>query len=1089
MVNLLKDIQCIGSDTRPPMLDRTDFTSWKQRIRLYCQGKDNGVNILKPIDEGPFQMGTFQEKLAEGHEGLPKDIYTLINHYTNAKDIWDNVKMLLKGLELTKEDCESKLYDDFEHFRQHKGETIHDYYVRFAKLINDMRNIKMTMSKMQLNSKNQATIQDDRVVVQNVQGRQNKGQRNNARGTGVAGYGGAQNRIGNANLEYFKDKMLLMQAQENGVALDEGQMLFIACGQGNVVVKDVDEQPGQDLALNVDNVFQVDDCDAFDSDVDDAPTVQTMFMAILSSVDPMYDEVGPSYDSDILSKSKVAIGYKNPLYLTRAKQVQLALYNGHEIIKTNHVPTIVHNAEDTLKIAKITRKKMNEKMKDLECVKKNVKIAPHDYSKENYLATFTPQTQLTPEQISWSTDLIKMKAEKHAKIKRKNILIGNDNLIADCLSKGVFYTATGSVLIVSRFSDMHEAFNATQKHIAKLESEYSNLQNKIQDDDHDTNSLLTEVANLKAQIKENHKSNCVTMLAIKLKVLALGMYVIDVEPIPSRNRNNMEIHLDYLKHLKESVATLREIIEDARVENQLDSSLAYAFLYTKHSSELVEYVIGTFPKHFNKGDKQIASTPVTRKKRVTFIDPCKTSTNNTLTYVKQQTMHQTNELAITFTGVKGATVASGLKPRSNTKKDRTLPAQSDMKKVEVHPRNNKSSVKRNNRVDSCIIYKRTVIQIVLWYLDSDYLKHMTGDRSWLRTFMKKFIWTVRFGNDHFGAIMGYGDYVIGDSVISRIYYVEGLGQNIPFCQALMFLWAEVVATACYTQNRPFIYTRHNKIPYEMVHDKKPDLTFFCVFGALCYLTNDSEDLGKLQPTADIGTFIGYAPSQKGYRIYNKHTQRIMETIHVQFDELTEPMAPVRLSTGPAPTFLMPRYISLGLVPNSVHAAPYVPPTNKDLEILFQPMFNEYLEPLRVERLVSLAPVILVPVNTVAESTIMKDNLLAPVDNDPFINVFAPKPSSEASTSVDAILVAKEYRQEEAIDFEESFAPVVRIEAIRIFIANATSKNLTIYQMDVKTAFLNGELKEQVYVSQPEGFVDPDHPTCVYHLKKALYGLK
>ncbi|GJX92986.1 hypothetical protein Tco_0347572, partial [Tanacetum coccineum] len=189
MANLSKDIQCAGSDTRPPMLDRTDFASWQQRIRLYCRGKENGVNILKSIDEGHFQMGTFRETLVEGNQGalqlgqerarvysdlspkdkdrynadiratnillqgLPKDIYSLINHYTDAKDIWDNVKMLLEGFELTKEDRESQLYDDFEHFRQNKRETIHDYYVLFAKLINDMRNIKMTMSRMQLNSK------------------------------------------------------------------------------------------------------------------------------------------------------------------------------------------------------------------------------------------------------------------------------------------------------------------------------------------------------------------------------------------------------------------------------------------------------------------------------------------------------------------------------------------------------------------------------------------------------------------------------------------------------------------------------------------------------------------------------------------------------------------------------------------------------------------------------------------------------------------------------------------------------------------------------------------------------------------------
>ncbi|GKF62904.1 retrovirus-related pol polyprotein from transposon TNT 1-94, partial [Tanacetum coccineum] len=178
--------------------------------------------------------------------------------------------------------------------------------------------------------------------------------------------------------------------------------------------------------------------------------------------------------------------------------------------------------------------------------------------------------------------------------------------------------------------------------------------------------------------------------------------------------------------------------------------------------------------------------------------------------------------------------------------------------------------------------------------------------------------------------------------------VESARTMLIFSKASMFLWAEVVATACYTKNRSLIHTRHYKTPYELVHDKKPDLTFFRVFGALCYPTNDSEDLGKLQPTADIGIFVGYAPSRKRYRIYNKRTRRIMETIHIQFDELTKLMAPVQLSTGPTPTFVTPGQISSGLVLNLVPATPYVPPTNKELEILFQPMFDKYLEPPRVD---------------------------------------------------------------------------------------------------------------------------------------------
>ncbi|GKC89380.1 retrovirus-related pol polyprotein from transposon TNT 1-94 [Tanacetum coccineum] len=495
--------------------------------------------------------------------------------------------------------------------------------------------------------------------------------------------------------------------------------------------------------------------------------------------------------------------------------------------------------------------------------------------------------------------------------------------------------------------------------------------------------------------------SCVNKDQVKPKVLTPRKYAIDVEPIPPHNRNNREVHLVYLKHLKESVETLCEIVEEAKAERPLDGSLVSACHYTKHSQELLEYVIGTCPKALNTRDNKHASTSLPKKKKATFEEQCAMS--------KSRTDHP---------------LVFGLR-LFKTYDRGSLAAQEFREKV--------------HQGDLTDYYERVGI------------------------FHQKTVPRTPQQND----------------VVERRNrtLVEAARTMLIFSKALMFLWAEAVATTCYTQNRSLIHTRHCKTPYELVHDKKPDLTFFRVFGALCYPTNDSEDLGKLQPTTYIGIFVGYAPSMKG--------------------------------TGPAPTFLTPGHISLGLVPNLVPVAPYVSPApaiHVPVNSTGTPSSTTIDQDVPSPSHSSSSSALQSPSlhqGIAAESTLMEDNPFATTNNDPFINVFALEPRSEASLSKDLIkldeygdvlknkarLVAKGYQQEEGIDFEESFAPVARIEAIRIFIANAASKNMTIYQMDVKTAFLNGELKEEVYVSQPEGFVDPDHPTHVYRLKKALYGLK
>nr|GEV69866.1 retrovirus-related Pol polyprotein from transposon TNT 1-94 [Tanacetum cinerariifolium] len=559
------------------------------------------------------------------------------------------------------------------------------------------------------------------------------------------------------------------------------------------------------------------------------------------------------------------------------------------------------------------------------------------------------------------------------------------------------------------------------------------------------------------------------------------------------------------------------------------------------------------------------------------------------------------------------------------------------------------------------------VQIVLWYLDSDCSKHMTGDRSQLTNFVDKFLGMVKFSNDHMAKIMGYGDYQIGNVTISMVYFVDGLGHNLfsvrqfcdsdlevafrqhicfirnlkgvyllsgsqgnnlytlslgdmmkssPICllskasktkswlwhrrlvngkkyilvivddysrftwvkclrskdeapdfiikflkmiqvrlkvgishetfvarspqqngvverrnhtlieagrtmliykRAPLFLWTEAVATACFTQNRSIIRLLHDKTPYELLHDKLPDLSYFHVFGALCYPANDSENLGKLQPKVDIA------------------------------------MASEQSSSGPALHEMTPVTISSRLMPNPTFSTPFVPPSRTDWDLLFQPLFDELLTPppsvdhQAPEVIASIAEVVapelaastgspsLTTVDQDAPSpsksqttpetqprvipnNVEEDNHdieVAHMGNDKFFGILIPKVSSDQSSSTDSIhtivhpdhqisehnskwtkdhqleniIVARGYRQEDGIDFEESFAPVARLEAIRIFLAFATHKNMVVYQMDVKTTFLNGNLREEVYVSQSNGFVDQDNPNHVYKLKKALYGLK
>nr|GEW01030.1 retrovirus-related Pol polyprotein from transposon TNT 1-94 [Tanacetum cinerariifolium] len=233
-------------------------------------------------------------------------------------------------------------------------------------------------------------------------------------------------------------------------------------------------------------------------------------------------------------------------------------------------------------------------------------------------------------------------------------------------------------------------------------------------------------------------------------------------------------------------------------------------------------------------------------------------------------------------------------------------------------------------------------------------------------------------------------------------------------------------------------------------------------------SRDGKNLDKMKEKGDQCILVGYSTQSKGYRVYNKRTRMIVESIHIRFDEIKE---------------VSETYVAnntLGLVPQRQKASDYdnsnlVPqrqdvyssadadvPSQQELDILFGPLYDEFFN-----------------AGSNPSTNIQSTSAPSTHTNDEDQTMICNK----------ARLVAKGYAQGEGIDFEESFAPVSRLEAVRIFIAYAAHKSFLIFQMDVKTIFLNGPLKEEVYVAQPDGFVDPDHPEKVYRLRKALYGLK
>ncbi|GKA11283.1 retrovirus-related pol polyprotein from transposon TNT 1-94 [Tanacetum coccineum] len=718
-----------GGNNRPPMLKKHLIKKYEElsatkKIQADCDLK--ATNIV-------FQ-------------GLPSDVYSLVNHHRVAKDLWERVQLLMQGTSLTKQERECKLYDAFDKFAHIKGESLHRYYLRFTQLINDMNIYKMKLEQFQVNTKflnslpperskfvtdvklirdlhttnfdqlhtyleqhelhaNEVRIMRERNQDPLALGRQSSffvgtfGTRANISGTRGNNLG--QQRVvkcfncqGEGHMArqcpkpkrkrdatWFRDKVLLVEAQGSGKVLNEEELEFLA-------------DPG-------------------------VAEAKAVLMANLTS-----------YRSDFLSKAPHSENTHNDMlnqsYLLETQNAAVqdtnssAQQDAMEIYMLERYKEWVKLLEERQNVDLSTREKL---IMDDIIREKNALFA--DLEKEiNYLKQTLSEQSNEKELLTKTFNVFKNESkEKEAKNIDKEIALEKkvkemDNIKAHHIRPmhydgSVIAKETNVILI----DDSEETLMLEEESRSKMflkQSDPMVLEKKVNmkpinyvelnrlSEDFGKgfchNSIKNDLRKFKGKdIVDNaaQVSNATT--------IAPGMYKLDPVTLAPKDKNNRETHIYYLKHTMEQAAILREIVEQAKSLNPLDSASYSACKYVKLIQELLGYVRDTCPDIHKPSEKLVAVTPINKKKTVRFAEPVISSSTSQkqLGSSQTKTKQTTNNSVSTSTGVSRSTKSSRSKSTDNTKNDRILQISSSTQKknkVEDHSRIVKSCLNKPNCV-------------------------------------------------------------------------------------------------------------------------------------------------------------------------------------------------------------------------------------------------------------------------------------------------------------------------------------------------------------------------------------------------------
>ncbi|GJU40273.1 retrovirus-related pol polyprotein from transposon TNT 1-94, partial [Tanacetum coccineum] len=615
--------------------------------------------------------------------------------------------------------------------------------------------------------------------------------------------------------------------------------------------------------------------------------------------------------------TKQALGFQNPFYLKKAQRLEPKLYDANVIKNTSAI--VFPDSEETLMLAEESHLKMLLKQQDPMMLEKKVNTTLDSVNSPE------PTLSSRPTKVEVPKELPKVSMVNTSLKKLKYHLASFDMVVKE--------RTTPTAIIEGSWE-----FELTK---ACFRDEIIPFEKVLE-----ITALKDDLRKLKGKALVD---NDVTKHTIDPKMLK-----IDVELITPKVLNKNTSHFAYIKHTQEEATVLRDLVEHVKSKYPLDYSLESA---CRSKTNKVEAHLRKVESHLKNKDY------VVKPKGTAHIQHSKLNANSKLKCVKCNgcMLFDNHDLCVLdfINNVNARNNSKSVKQSSKRKVSKLTGMMFTNIGYIWRPSGRTFTIVGN----ACPLTRITITTEVP-------LRKPTGLENETPMAVITLVYSrkPRKSKTNVPVSLSWGSIVSDvpsstlkkvdisrETSVARSPQQNGVVERqnctlikvahimLIYAKALLFLWAEAVATACYTQNCSIVRLRHGKTPYELLHDKPPDLSFFHVFGALCYPTNDSENLGKLQPKADIGIFIGYAPTKKAFRIYNRRTRRIIETIHVDFDELTA-MASEHSSSGPALHEMTPATISSGLVPNPPPSTPFVPPSRSDWDLLFQPLFDELLTP-------------------------------------------------------------------------------------------------------------------------------------------------